>query len=80
MGLNNGSYTISQLKNVPYIAYNITVAEAGTYKITAGYMIVGGYVPDHNMLIYANGVAYKAPYTSTNPNWTPIRNRKLRLL
>ena len=78
-GLNNGSYTISQLKNVPYIAYNITVAEAGTYKITAGYMIVGGYVPDHNMLIYANGVAYKAPYTSTNPNWTPYSESEIEV-
>lgn len=78
-GLNNGSYTMDQLKNVPYIAYNVTVTEAGTYKLTVGYMISGGDNASHYMLLYSNGVAYKAPYTSTNPSWAPYSESEIEI-
>ena len=79
VGLNDGSYTMEQLKNAPYIAYKVTVAEKGTYKLTVGYMLSGGDYESHYMLVYANGVAYKAPYTSTKPGWAPYSEAEVEV-
>lgn len=67
--LNDGTYNFEAKKSVlPYVAYQVSVAEAGVYEMKVGYIISGDKLATHKMLLYVNGLAYEAPYTKSAKN------------
>ena len=47
-GLNDGSYNFeANVDKLPYVAYQVSVAEAGVYEMKVGYMIVSDDLATH---------------------------------